>query len=61
MRIILLLIVIIAIVAVVQSKRHNCEFGGDGWLDCVINNTKDEFSARTKPPAAETVASETSQ
>lgn len=44
MRVILILIVIIAIFAVVQSKRHDCEFGGDGWLDCVIGKTTDEFS-----------------
>lgn len=61
MRIILLLIVIIAIAALIQSKRHNCEFGEGGWLDCVISNTKDEFSAATEPPAAETAASEASQ
>ena len=44
MRFILLLIVVVAIFAVVQSKRHNCEFGKDGWLDCVIDKTTDEFS-----------------
>jgi hypothetical protein len=46
MRLILILIVIIAIFAVVQSKRHNCEFGADGWFDCVKDNTVKEFSVR---------------
>ena len=70
MRLILILIVIIAIFAVVQSKRHNCEFGGDGWFDCVIDNTKKEFSGMpesspetpaAEAPATETPASESSQ
>ena len=63
MRLILILIVIIAIFAVVQSKRHNCEFGADGWFDCVINNTKEEFSgtpeSSPETPAAEAPATET--
>jgi hypothetical protein len=64
MRLILILIVIIAIFAVVQSKRHNCEFGDDGWFDCVIGKTVDEFSSKmpeTSPetPAAEAPATET--
>jgi len=45
----------------VQSKRHDCEFGGDGWLDCVIGKTADEFSAKTDEPASDSMASETSQ
>ncbi len=61
MRIILILIVIVAIFALVQSKRHDCEFGGDGWLDCVIGKTADEFSAKTDEPASDSMASETSQ
>lgn len=32
MRIILILIVIAAIFAVVQSQRHGCEWGEDGWV-----------------------------
>jgi len=56
MRIILILIVIVAIFAVVQSKRHNCEFGEDGWFDCVIDKTKAEFSAKTPGSAPETPA-----
>ena len=54
MRIILLLIVIAAILAVVQSKRHNCTFGEEGWLDCVIGKTADEFSAPEAPSATST-------
>ena len=65
MRLILILIVILAIFAVVQSKRHNCEFGEDGWFDCVIGKTVDEFSSKmpeTSPetPAAEAPPAETS-
>ena len=46
MRLILLLIVIVAIFAVVQSKRHGCEFGSDGWFDCVIDKSTEEFTAK---------------
>jgi len=61
MRIILILIVIVAIFALVQSKRHDCKFGDDGWLDCVIGKSVDEFSGKTEEPASESMASETSQ
>jgi hypothetical protein len=71
MRLILILIVILAIFAVVQSKRHNCEFGDDGWFDCVVGKTADEFSSKTpetspatpaaEAPATETPAPDTSQ
>jgi hypothetical protein len=71
MRLILILIVILAIFAVVQSKRHNCEFGDDGWFDCVVGKTADEFSSKTpetspatpaaEAPATETPASDASQ
>ena len=47
MRLILLLIVIVAIFAFVQSKRHGCEFGSDGWIGCVIDKSTDEFTAKT--------------
>ncbi len=58
MRLILILIVIIAIFAVVQSKRHNCEFGDDGWFDCVVGKTADEFSSKTSETSPETPAAE---
>ncbi len=45
MRLILLLIVIVAIFAVVQSQRHGCEFGSEGWFDCVIDKSADEFTS----------------
>jgi hypothetical protein len=61
MRIILILIVIVAIFALIQTKRHNCEFGGDDWLDCVISNTEQDFSARTGAPLAKTVAWQAAQ
>ena len=51
MRLILIIIVIIAIFALIQSKRHNCEFGTDDWFDCVVNNTQKEFLASTAEPA----------
>lgn len=58
MRLILILIVILAIFAVVQSKRHDCQFGDDGWFDCVIGKTVDEFSSKTPEPSPETPAAE---
>ena len=65
MRIILILIVIAAIFAVVQSQRHGCEWGEDGWFDCVMGKTASEMPATTpaaspETPAAEAPASETS-
>ncbi len=48
MRLILLLIVIAAIFAVVQSKRHGCEFGSDGWLNCILDKSVDEFTSKTR-------------
>ena len=60
MRIILILIVIAAIFAVVQSQRHGCEWGADGWFDCVMGKTASEMPASTpEAPAAEAPASET--
>lgn len=64
MRIILILIVIAAIFAVVQSQRHGCEWGEDGWFDCVMGKTASEMPAATpaaspETPAAEMPASET--
>jgi len=59
MRIILLLIVIAAIFAVVQSQRHGCEWGEAGWFDCVIGKTASEMPASTPastPEAAEPMA-----
>jgi hypothetical protein len=47
MRLVLILIVIIAILALIQTKRHNCEFGSDDWFDCVVTNTQKEFLAST--------------
>jgi len=58
MRLILILIVIFAIFAVVQSKRHNCEFGEDGWFDCVISKTVDEFSSKMPESSPGTPAAE---
>jgi len=63
MRIILLLIIIVAIFAVVQTKRHNCEWGDfSPWLNCVIGKTAE--APATMPastPSTEAPASETPQ
>lgn len=62
MRIILILIVIAAVFAVVQSQRHDCEWGGDGWFDCVMGKTATEMPAPAAKPEmsdSETPASET--
>ena len=56
MRLILVLILIAAIFALIQTKRHNCEFGTDGWFDCVIQNSKREFFAGPVAPAPQVVA-----
>ncbi len=50
MRFLLLVIVIIAIMALVQSKRHGCKFGDDDWLPCVVDNTKKEYYSALPPP-----------
>lgn len=57
MRFILVLIIIVAIFAFIQSKRHDCEFE-TGWLDCVVSHTKDELSAATPESSPEAPASE---
>jgi hypothetical protein len=56
MRIILILILIAAIFAVVQSRRHNCTFGEAGWFDCVIGKSTTETPAGTMSPSGETPA-----
>jgi hypothetical protein len=66
MRIILLLIVIAAIFAVVQTKRNNCEWGDFGpWLNCVIGKTAEApatMPASTpEAPATQEPAPETPQ
>lgn len=42
MRLLLILIVIAAIFAVVQSQRHGCSWGQEGWFDCVIGKSATE-------------------
>jgi hypothetical protein len=67
MRIILLLIIIVAIFAVVQTKRHNCEWGDfSPWLNCVIGKTASETPASMpastpEAPATNESAPETPQ
>ncbi len=51
MRFLLLVIVIIAIMALIQSKRHGCKFGSEDWFSCVVDNTKKEYYSAL-PPAA---------
>jgi len=57
MRFLLLLIVFIAVMALVQSKRHGCKFGDDDWLTCVVGNTKKEFYS-ARPPDTRLVQAE---
>ena len=48
MRIILILIIIAAVFAVVQSQRHGCKYGDpswQAWFDCVIGKTASETPA----------------
>ena len=54
MRFLLLVIVIIALTAVIQTKRHGCEWGGDDWLSCVVDNTKKEYYS--SQPSAQRLA-----
>ncbi|MGH6735759.1 MAG: hypothetical protein ACRECX_06720 [Methyloceanibacter sp.] len=68
MRILLILIIIAAIFAVVQSQRHGCKYGDpswQAWFDCVIGKTASETPATTpsppEPPAAGEPAPETPQ
>jgi hypothetical protein len=49
MRFLLLLIVIIAITALIQSKRHGCQFGSKNWFSCVVDNTTKEYYSALKP------------
>lgn len=49
MRFLLLLITIIAVLAVVQTKRHGCKWGGADWLSCVVNNTQKEYFSEAPP------------
>lgn len=49
MRILLLLIVIVAVAALIQSKRHGCKWGDDAWLSCVVDNTKKEYYSALEP------------
>ena len=58
MRIILILIVIAAIFAVIQSQRHGCEWGADGWFDCVMGKTASEMGAAMPDSPPETPATE---
>jgi hypothetical protein len=56
MRILLILLIIAAIFAVVQSQRHNCTFGEAGWFDCVLGRSATTPAATTPTPPAETPA-----
>jgi hypothetical protein len=66
MRIILILIIIAAIFAVVQSRRHNCkwdELDWQSWFNCVIQKSATEMPS-TRPattPETQPAAPETPQ
>lgn len=57
MRILLLLIVIVAIAALIQSKRHGCKWGSDDWFSCVVDNTTKEYYS-VLPPGTRLVQAE---
>ena len=57
MRLILILLVLIAAFVVIQSHRHGCSFGQEGWMGCVMGkSTEATPAAETPAPAAETPA-----
>jgi hypothetical protein len=57
MRLILILLVLIAAFVVIQSQRHGCSFGQEGWMGCVMGkSTEATPAAETPAPAAETPA-----
>ena len=53
MRLILILLVLIAAFVVIQSHRHGCSFGQEGWMGCVMGKSGKSTEAT---PAAETPA-----
>jgi hypothetical protein len=60
MRLILILIIIAAIFAVVQSQRHGCTWGEEGWFNCVLRGkTVSETPAAAPEPATPAPAPET--
>ncbi len=52
MRLLLILIVIAAIFAVVQSQRHGCSWGQEGWFDCVLRGQIGERDADNRTGGA---------
>lgn len=54
MRILLILLILVAAFALVQSHRHNCTFGEAGWFDCVLGRTATPTTTETPAPAPET-------
>jgi hypothetical protein len=56
MRILLILLVVAAIFAIVQSQRNNCTFGEAGWFDCVLGRSATTPTTTTPTPPAETPA-----
>jgi len=53
MRLILILLVLIAAFAVIQSQRHGCSFGQEGWMGCVMGKSTEATPAAEMPaPAA---------
>ncbi|MGH6792888.1 MAG: hypothetical protein ACRECF_09150 [Methyloceanibacter sp.] len=64
MRLLLILIIIAAIFAFVQSQRHGCTWGQEGWFDCVlrgqtVSETPTPAAPEPATPAPETPAPET--
>jgi len=49
MRILLLVIVITAIMALIQSHRHGCTLGSEDWFSCVVDNTAKQYYSAVPP------------
>ena len=58
MRLILILLVLIAAFVVIQNHRHNCSFGQEGWMGCVMGKSTEATPAASEAPAAPAPAAE---
>ena len=59
MRILLILLILAAVFALVQSQRHNCTFGDAGWFDCVLGRSATQTPAATTPTEAPPATTDT--
>jgi hypothetical protein len=56
MRIILILLIVAAALALWRSHQNNCTFGEAGWFDCVLGRSATTTPTTTPTPPAETPA-----